>query len=82
MAPTVRPGGAAENAIIEKLFSLGLDLNTALRLLRDEPTAALLHEAADLLESAIRRIRDQALDHHLQQRPQPWCQNELAVPIQ
>ena len=70
MAPTARPGGETENAIIERLFSASLELHAALRLVRDEPTTTLLHEATDLLDRAIRRLRDQAFDHHRQQLSQ------------
>ena len=69
MAPTARPDGEAENAIMERLFNAGLDLHAALRLVRDGPTTTLLHEATDLLDSAIRRLRDQAFDRLPRQLP-------------
>ena len=77
MAPTTRPGGEAENAIIERLFSASLELHAALRLVPDEPTTTLLHEATDLLDSAICRLRDQAFDH----QSAPAARSRLTVPV-
>ena len=65
------PGSTTEDAIIERLFSAGLDMHTALALGDDALTMTLLHEATDLLDRVVRRVRDEAFDRRSQSVPQP-----------
>lgn len=70
MSLTMPPEGGTEDAIVERLFSAGPDVHTALRLVRDTPTATLLLEAIDLVDRAVRRVRTEAFDRRSRQEPQ------------
>lgn len=70
MSLAMTPGDGSEDAIIDRLFSAGLDVHMALRLVRDISTATLLHEAVDLLDRAVRRVRNEAFDRQSRE-PQP-----------
>ena len=71
MSVTMPSGSLTEDTIIERLFSAGLDVHTALRLVGDTPTATLLHEAIDRLDRVVRQVRLEALDRRSQLEPQP-----------
>ena len=68
MAPA-EPGVNAKSTAIERLFCAGLEMHAALGLVHDAPTATLLHEAVNLMDCAIRRVRNQAFDQQAQEPP-------------
>jgi hypothetical protein len=67
---TMPSDAGTEDAIVERLFSAGLDVDTALRLARDDtPMATLLHEAIELLDRAVQRARSEAIGRQSPQEP-------------
>ena len=52
---------SAEHAIVQRLFRASMDVQSALSIVREEPIAALLCEAAGLLDESIRQIQVSAL---------------------
>lgn len=57
------------NDVVGQLFSAGLDLQAALRLMGDHPASSKICHAMDELDQAIRDIRDTILDHLPGDRP-------------
>ena len=57
------------NDVVRQLFSAGLDLQAALRLMGDHPASGKICHAMDGLDQAIRDIRDTIFDHLLGDRP-------------
>jgi len=50
--------------VVQRLFSAGLALQTALELLGDHPGTAKVHKAIGELDLAIRDFRNVLFDHH------------------
>lgn len=57
------------NDVVRQLFSAGLDLQAALRLMGDHPASGKICHAMDGLDQAIRDIRDTIFDHLAGDRP-------------
>ena len=57
------------NDVVRQLYSAGLDLQAALRLMGDHPASSKICHAMDELDQAIRDIRDTIFDHLPGDRP-------------
>jgi Histidine kinase len=56
--------GDINDLVVQRLFSAGLALQTALDLMGDHPGAAKVHEAISALDLAIRDFRNVLFDRH------------------
>jgi hypothetical protein len=74
-----RIAGGMNDIVINRLFSAGLCLETALGLMGDHPGAAKVQDAIGELDLAIRDFRNVLFDHH---RPDsPLRRTALAFPL-
>jgi len=59
-----RIAGGTDDIVVQRLFSAGLALQTALELLGDHPGTAKVHKAIGELDLAIRDFRNGLFEHH------------------
>ncbi len=59
------------DAVVRRLFTASLDLQSALGLMGDHPASGKIYRAVDELDQAIRDIRDTIFDRLAGDRP-PW----------
>ena len=64
-----RAAGDMNDIVVQRLFSAGLALETALGLLGDHPGAEKVHEAIGELDLAIRDFRSVLFDRHQPDSP-------------
>ena len=70
-----RIAGGMNDLVVHRLFSAGLALETALRLIGDHPGAWKVQEAAGELDLAIRDVRNIVFDLH---QPDPATESSRA----